>query len=96
MVASGAKSLLDVEATAELLESLGVPVLGLRTDTLPRLRAGGGPPVSARVEDPGEAAAVARAHSALGRSTAVVLAQPAPHPLDVDALVEEEVRAAAR
>ena len=96
VVASGAKSLLDVEATAELLESLGVPVLGLRTDTLPLFYAkGGGPPVSARVEDPGEAAAVARAHWALGRSTAVVLAQPAPHPLDVDALVEEEVRAAA-
>ena len=35
VVCSGAKSLLDVPATAELLETLGVPVLGYRTDTLP-------------------------------------------------------------
>src|SRR3989304_788451 len=35
VVCSGVKSLLDVAATAELLETLGVPVLGFRTDTLP-------------------------------------------------------------
>ena len=35
VVSSGVKSLLDVPATAELLETLGVPVLGWRTDTLP-------------------------------------------------------------
>ena len=32
VVSSGVKSLLDVPATAELLETLGVPVLGYRTD----------------------------------------------------------------
>ena len=35
VVSSGVKSLLDVPATAELLETLGVPVLGWRTDELP-------------------------------------------------------------
>ena len=35
VVSSGAKSLLDVPATVELLETLGVPVLGYRTDELP-------------------------------------------------------------
>ena len=35
VVSSGVKSLLDVPATAELLETLGVPVLGFRVDTLP-------------------------------------------------------------
>ena len=52
VVSSGIKSLLDVPATAELLETLGVPVLGYRTDELPLFySAGGGPPVSARVDD---------------------------------------------
>jgi pseudouridine-5'-phosphate glycosidase len=97
VVASGAKSLLDVEATSELLESLGVPVLGLGTETLPLFYAAeGGPPVSARVEHAAEAAAIAAAHWALGRLTAVVLAQPPPESLDVLDLVEEEVRAAER
>ena len=54
---SGVKSLLDVPATAEVLETLGIPVLGWRTDTLPLFYAAhGGPPVSARVETAAEAA----------------------------------------
>ncbi|HEV8179178.1 MAG TPA: pseudouridine-5'-phosphate glycosidase, partial [Gaiellaceae bacterium] len=60
VVSAGVKSLLDVPATAELLESLGVPVLGFRSDTLPLFyAAAGGPPVSARVESAEEAARVA-------------------------------------
>ncbi len=63
VVSSGVKSLLDVGATAELLETLGVPVLGWRTDELPLFfAAAGGPRVSARVESAAEAAAVAAAH----------------------------------
>ena len=63
-VASGAKSLLDVPATMELLETLGVPVLGFRTDTLPLFySADGRPTVSCRVEDASEAARIAAAHS---------------------------------
>ena len=51
IVSCGVKSLLDVPATCELLETLGIPVLGYRTDTLPLFySAAGGPPVSARVE----------------------------------------------
>ena len=60
---SGAKSLLDIPATMEYLETLGIPVLGFRTDTLPLFySAAGGPPVAQRVEDSGEAARVADAH----------------------------------
>src|SRR5213079_3727745 len=67
VVGSGAKSLLDVPATAEVLETLGVPVLGYRTDELPLFYAAeGGPPVSARVESPEEAARIAQAHWQLG------------------------------
>src|SRR5262249_59747955 len=63
VVSSGAKSILDVPATAELLETLGVPVLGWRTATLPLFYStGGGPPVSAAVSSPLEAARIAALH----------------------------------
>jgi pseudouridine-5'-phosphate glycosidase len=71
VVSSGVKSLLDVPATVEVLEALGVPLLGYRTDELPLFYSAlGGPRVSARVESAGEAAAVARAHWELDRSRA--------------------------
>jgi pseudouridine-5'-phosphate glycosidase len=91
VVSSGVKSLLDVPATAELLETLGVPVLGWRTDEVPLFYAArGGPPVSARVEDVSEAAAIAMAHWGLGRTTAVVLARPPDESLDdAEPLIEE-------
>jgi pseudouridylate synthase len=89
VVCSGAKSLLDVNATAELLEALGVPLLGYSTDTVPRFySAEGGPPVSARVDSAHEAAQVARTHWELGRHSALVLARPPDETLDVDELIE--------
>jgi pseudouridine-5'-phosphate glycosidase len=96
VVCSGVKSLLDVPATCELLETLGIPVLGFRTDELPLFYANrGGPPVSARVESAHEAAAIALAHWGLGRSTAVVLARPPDESLDdAEPLIEEALRLA--
>ncbi len=83
IVSSGVKSILDVPATAELLETLGVPVLGFRTDDLPLFyTAHGGPPVSARVESAREAAEVARAHWRLGRHTSILLGRPSDDSLD--------------
>lgn len=99
VVASGVKSILDVPATAELLETLGVPVLGWRTDELPRFYvAAGGPPVSARVESAAEAARIARAHwYELDRGGAVLVGRPPTESLDdVEPLIEEAVAAAAR
>jgi pseudouridine-5'-phosphate glycosidase len=91
VVCSGVKSLLDVPATMELLETLGVPVLGFRTDELPLFyTARGGPPVPARVESAEQAARVARTHWGLGRHSALVLAQPPPESLDdVEPLIEQ-------
>jgi pseudouridine-5'-phosphate glycosidase len=91
IVSSGVKSILDVPATAELLETLGVPVLGYRTDDLPLFYAAhGGPPVSARVESPAEAAQIARAHWRLGRHTSILLGRPADESLDdVEPLIEQ-------
>jgi pseudouridine-5'-phosphate glycosidase len=90
IVSSGVKSILDVPATGEVLESLGVPVLGWRTNELPLFYAArGGPPVSATVETAEEAAQIARAHWQLGRRTALVLARPPDESLDdVEPLIE--------
>jgi pseudouridylate synthase len=77
VVCSGIKSLLDVDATAELLETASVPVLGFGTDDLPLFyQAHGGPPVSERVERAADAASMAAAHWSLGLGSAVVLARP--------------------
>lgn len=95
VVSSGVKSLLDVAATAELLETLGVPVLGWRTDTLPLFYASrGGPPVSARIESAEEVARVAAAHWALGGG-GVLVGRPPDESLDVEPLIAEAVQEAA-
>jgi len=96
VVSSGIKSLLDVPATMELLETLGVPVLGFRTDELPLFyTASGGPPVPARVESADEAAALARAHWELERRSGLLLAQAPPTSLDdVEPLIEQALNEA--
>lgn len=95
VVSSGVKSLLDVEATVELLETLGVPVLGWRTETLPLFyTAAGGPPVQARVDDAAAVARIARAHWELGLN-GLVVAQPPAESLDVDGLLADALAAAS-
>jgi pseudouridine-5'-phosphate glycosidase len=97
VASSGVKSLLDVPATAELLETLGVPLLGYRVDTLPLFYAAkGGPPVSARVESAAEAAAVAQAHWALGGHGLLVGRAPDESLDDVEPLILEALGRAER
>ena len=95
VVSAGVKSLLDVPATVEVLELLGVPVLGFRVDTLPLFyAAAGGPPVSARVESAAEAAHIARAHWELGGG-GLLLGRPPDEPLDdIEPLIEQALHAA--
>ena len=96
IASSGVKSLLDVPATVELLEPLGVPVIGYRTDTLPLFYdAAGGPPVSTRADDVDEIARIADAHWRLGGNT-ILVGRPPTESLDVTPLIEEAVAAAAR
>jgi pseudouridine-5'-phosphate glycosidase len=78
VVCAGAKSILDLAATLEVLETAGVPVVGYGTDEFPAfyLRTSG-LPVSARVETATEAANLLRAHWSL-KGAGVVLAQPLP------------------
>jgi pseudouridine-5'-phosphate glycosidase len=96
VVSSGAKSLLDVPATAELLETLGIPVIGYRTDELPLFySASGGPAAPARVDSPAEAAQVARAHWELGGRGVLVANPPAESLEDVEPLIEAALARAA-
>ncbi len=95
VVCSGVKSLLDVQATSELLETLGVPVLGWQTGELPLFyTARGGPPVSTRVETAAEAAAIARAHWQVSGGSLVLARPPVDGLADVEPLIEEALRAA--
>jgi pseudouridylate synthase len=91
VVSAGPKAILDVPATAEALETLGVPVVGFRTSELPSFYStGSGVPLPHRVESAGEAARVLDLHwGALRRPGGVLLAVPPPEPLP-----SEEVGAA--
>lgn len=92
VVSSGAKSMLDVRATSELLETLAVPVLGWQTPTLPLFyTAAGGPPVSATVGTSAEAARVARAHWELNPGGGLLLARPPSDELDIEELIATAV-----
>ncbi|MGH3409621.1 MAG: pseudouridine-5'-phosphate glycosidase [Streptosporangiaceae bacterium] len=92
VVCSGAKSILDVGATSELLETLGIPVLGWNTPTLPLFyTADGGPAVSAVVSAAAEAAGIAAAHWQLAGPSGLLLARPPVDGLDLEALVAEAV-----
>ena len=96
VVCSGAKSILDVSATAELLETLAVPVLGWQTATLPMFYTGeGGPPVSATVSDAAETASIAAAHWELAPG-GLILARPPAGGLDLEELITEAVERVRR
>ncbi len=79
VVCAGAKSILDLPATLERLETLGVPVIGFQTRELPGFfTSGTGLLLSASVESPEQIAAAWRAHRALGRPGAMLVVQPPP------------------
>ena len=85
-VCAGAKSILDVRATLERLETLGVTVVGYRTEEFPGFFAATtGERVSARVDSAAEVVAVHRAARAMGRPGATLVVQPPPAGLALDA-----------
>ena len=78
VVCSGAKSILDIPATLEMLESLGVPVVGLATDRFPAFHVrDSGLPVPQAARDAAQAARLAAVVFAFRRS-GLVIANPAP------------------
>lgn len=97
VVSSGAKSILDLLATLELLETRRVPVIGLGTDTLPAFYStSSGLPVPHRVDTPSAAAAVIRVHLAIPGSGGILFVQPPPADLAIVAgEVDDWIEAAA-
>ena len=79
VVCAGAKALLDLPRTIEVLETAGVPILGWRTDELPAFySSASGLPVTARLETAAEAARVALAAWELGIGGGVLVGVPPP------------------
>jgi pseudouridine-5'-phosphate glycosidase len=93
VVCAGVKSILDVAATLERLETLNVGVLGYRTDRFPGFyRADSGHPLDWRVESAAEVAAVLRAREMLGTDAyGMVLANPIAAADELDAGLHDRV-----
>jgi pseudouridylate synthase len=95
VVCAGVKSILDVDATLERLETLNVTLLGYGTDAFPGFYlADSGLPVPWRVESPEEVAAVARARARVGHEGAIVVANPLPAAEQLDPELHDRVLAA--
>jgi pseudouridylate synthase len=96
VVCAGAKSILDLEATWERLDTLGIPVVGVGTDEFPGFfTAQTGIRLSVAVEGAGDAARIAEAHFAMGRAQAVLVVQPPPRNVALDGeVVDKAVKAA--
>jgi len=91
VVSAGAKSILDLPRTLEVLETRGVPVVGFGTDEFPAFFARtSGLPVDSRVDTPEQLAAVLLAHRRLGLRGGVLVANPVP---EADALPADEIDA---
>ena len=92
VVCSGVKSILDIPATLDSLETRGVAVVGYRTSTFPAFTTvSSGIALDARVEGPEEVARLILAHRDLGLPGAVVLAQAVA---EADSIDRDEMEAA--
>jgi pseudouridine-5'-phosphate glycosidase len=93
VVCSGAKSILDLPATLEWLETWGVPVIGYQTDQFPAfLVRSSGLPAPLRADTPAEVAAICRTHWDLGLG-GVLVTVPIP---EADAIDPAEAEQATR
>ncbi len=100
VVCSGAKSLLDLPLTVEVLETQGVPVVGLGTDTLPAFYSRtSGLGVDVRVKSPHEAAQIIRASHVLEARHGILVVVPVPaeqafDPNEAEAAIAQATREA--
>lgn len=85
VVCAGAKAVLDLPRTVEMLETLGVPIFGFGTRTFPAFyRRDSGLPIDAGFDDLAGLAAAVRAHFMLGAGSGVVVANPIPAADELD------------
>ena len=98
VVSAGAKAVLDLPKTLEVLETLGVPGVGYGTSELPAFYTRtSGLPLSLRVDTPEEVAAVLRAQRSLGFPQGILVANPVPAEWEIphaklDTWIAEAVR----
>jgi pseudouridine-5'-phosphate glycosidase len=79
VVCAGAKAILDLPATLEYLETVGVPVVGYQSDEFPAFYSRScGLGVTVRADTPAEVAAIAQEHWRLGLEGAILVAAPPP------------------
>ncbi len=92
VVCAGAKAILDLPATLEYLETMGVPVIGYQTDEFPAFYSReSGLGVSARLDSPKEIADFAQAHWKLGMQSAVLVTNPVPETQAISKLEMEPI-----
>ncbi|SLN43561.1 pseudouridine-5'-phosphate glycosidase [Oceanibacterium hippocampi] len=101
VISAGAKSILDLPATLEVLESYGVPVIGYRTDDFPAFHArSSGLPVPHRADDVAGLARIVACHRDLGIGSAMLVCNPPPEEIafareDMEAMVGDALAAAS-
>ena len=96
VVCAGAKAILDIPATLEVLETYGVPVIGYQTDEFPAFYSvSSGLGVSARVDSAEQAADLAKTHWELGLTGSILVAVPPPKEVALEPeVVESAIQAA--
>jgi pseudouridylate synthase len=101
VVCAGAKSILDIPATLEYLETMGVPVLGYKTENFPAFYSvNSGRGVSVQVNEVQEIVDFAWYHWDLGFKTAILVAQPVPardamQPNEIDPIIDKVTKEVA-
>lgn len=102
VICAGAKAILDLSLTLEYLETMGVPVIGFRTDEFPAFYCReSGLKVDYTVNDEVEAAKVIKTQWSLGLKGGIVIANPIPEkfalPKDyMDRIIEESLKEAEK
>jgi pseudouridine-5'-phosphate glycosidase len=97
VVSSGAKSILDLALTREVLETNGVPIIGYQTDEMPAFFSrSSGHPVDICVHGPQEVAAIIHARRRLGLKSGTLLTVPVPAEDECDAQLADEAATQAQ
>jgi len=96
VVCAGAKAILDIPATLEVLETYGIPVVGYKTAEFPAFfSTSSGFPVSIRTDLPEEVAVLAKTHWEMGMESSILVAVPPPADVALDAAdVESAIQTA--
>ena len=98
VVCAGAKAILDIPATLEVLETYGIPVIGYKPmNFLLFIRPAVACPVTVRADLPDEIARLAKTHWEMGMASAILVAVPPPAELALDSIeVESAIQMALK